>query len=63
MKTQDLLAHVRSQLKKRRGNWQAIADESGVPYFTLSKIASGATENPRWKTLEKLLPHLEDTAA
>jgi len=34
---------------------EAIATSSGVPFETLQKIAIGATENPRYATVEKLL--------
>lgn len=60
MTTSDLLGYVRAELKRRRGEWQAIADASGVPYFTLAKIAAGTTQNPRWRTLERLLEHFGD---
>ncbi|MEW5249393.1 hypothetical protein [Microbulbifer sp. 2201CG32-9] len=54
----DLLEKVRAQLQERRGQWRQIAACSGVPYFTLAKIASGVTENPRWRTLSRLSKQL-----
>lgn len=60
MASNDILEYVREQLKARRGEWQSIASASGVPYFTLSKIASGTTKNPRWKTLQSLAQHFEN---
>ncbi|MDP5208318.1 MULTISPECIES: hypothetical protein [unclassified Microbulbifer] len=54
----DLLEKVRAQLRERRGQWKEISERSGVPYFTLIKIANGATENPRWRTLARLSEQL-----
>jgi|13_taG_2_1085334.scaffolds.fasta_scaffold00133_33 predicted transcriptional regulator len=59
MATKDLLTDVRKGLKERRGIWQQISSESGVPYFTLSKIASGKTKNPRWDSVSSLAQWLE----
>jgi predicted transcriptional regulator len=43
-----------SELHRRRGEWQQIADDSGVPYFTIAKISQGVTKNPRYKTIVSL---------
>ncbi|MFD1216385.1 hypothetical protein [Microbulbifer celer] len=59
----DLLQQVKAKLRDRRGEWRQIAEASGVPYFTLAKVASGATDNPRWQTLSRLAEHLEQGAA
>jgi hypothetical protein len=40
-------AHFHERLQK-------IADESGVPYHTLLKIAKGETDDPRVSTVESL---------
>ena len=50
----NLLDSIRGQLKESRGDWVDISQASGVPYFTISKIASGVTANPRWQTVTKL---------
>lgn len=54
----DLLEWVKTQLHQRRGQWRQISERSEVPYFTLSKIASGATADPRWQTLSRLADEL-----
>lgn len=55
--TQDegLGAYLHRRLNEERGNWPTIANESGVPYGTLEKIAQGDTKNPQLKTIEPLL--------
>lgn len=45
---------IRRLLNERKGSWPEIARDSGVPYFTITKIASGASENPRIKTCDAL---------
>ncbi|MFS1525257.1 hypothetical protein ACL7TT_14295 [Microbulbifer sp. 2304DJ12-6] len=59
----DLLEKVRAQLRERRGQWKEISERSGVPYFTLIKIANGTTENPRWRTLARLSEQLSQEPA
>lgn len=41
-----LLDSVKKSLADSKGQWPEIATATGVPYFTISKIASGATKNP-----------------
>lgn len=48
------LALVKQKLEERRGDWQRIADDSGVPYHTLTKIAQGVVQDPRIRTVQKL---------
>jgi len=55
----NILEHIISELHLRRGEWKAIAKESGVPYFTIAKISQGVTKNPRWQTVEALQGALE----
>lgn len=50
----DMHQFVVEQLRLRKGDWKAISEASGVPYFTVSKIASGATEDPRISSCQKL---------
>jgi predicted transcriptional regulator len=52
------LKQIRTRLAKRKGLWPHIADEAGVPYYTLSKIATGLTKNPRLNTVERLSKYL-----
>jgi transcriptional regulator with XRE-family HTH domain len=47
-------AVVRSALEARKGEWQAIADGSGVSYSWLSKFVNGHIDNPGFGTLTKL---------
>lgn len=60
---QDLLVWVRKQLHARRGQWRQISQDSGVPYFTISKVSTGATPNPGWKTVRDLARELRRLAA
>lgn len=57
MPENDLLGRVVKALNDNKGQWTAISQASGVPYFTISKVATGATENPRWETVRKLASH------
>lgn len=50
----NLDAQLRAALESRRGDWQAIADQSGVSYSWLSKFANGHIPNPGYETLKKL---------
>lgn len=46
-------------LQSKKGDWRIIAQESGVPYFTLVKIAWKTTKNPRIDTVAKLAAYLD----
>jgi len=48
------LEWIIDELHKRKGEWRQIAEESGVPYFTIAKISQGVTKNPRWQTINAL---------
>jgi predicted transcriptional regulator len=65
MKPVSLLKSVRRRLPpaNEKGRLEAVAKESGVPFHTLLKIVNGQTENPRIKTVEKLLNYVEREAA
>lgn len=52
-----ILTFVRRKLDESRGQWVEIANASGVPYHTLTKIAQGATPNPRIDTVQRLVDH------
>jgi len=45
---------VRSALVARKGDWQRIAEQSGVSYSWLSKFVNGHIDNPGYATLTKL---------
>jgi len=55
----DLDQRVKALLNSHRGDWQAIADGSGVSYSWLSKFVNGHIENPGFATLKKLCAFLE----
>ena len=38
--------YVLNNLERHKGQLPRVADESGVPYRTLQKIASGETKDP-----------------
>lgn len=50
----DLLSFVKGELARRRGEWREISSSAKVPYFTLSKISSGATKDPRISSIQAL---------
>ncbi len=52
-----ILTFVRRRLDESRGEWVEISRVSGVPYHTLTKIAQGATPNPRIETVQRLVDH------
>lgn len=55
------LQWVIEELHGRRGEWKQIAEQSGVPYFTIAKISQGVTKNPRWGTITALIETLNST--
>lgn len=56
-----IITFVRRRLDETRGTWVAIAQDSGVPYHTLTKIAQGKTE-PRIGTVQLLLDYFRRVA-
>ena len=50
---------VLQMLDARRGDWQAVAEQSGVSYSWLSKFANGHIANPGFATLVKLANALD----
>lgn len=49
-----MLDYVRRRLHASVGQRGVISQATGVPYFTLAKIAQGRTLNPRAHTLQAL---------
>ena len=45
---------VRTLMQRQGVTSDRLAEISGVPKSTIDKIASGATDNPRYKSLQKL---------
>jgi predicted transcriptional regulator len=50
----DILQEVIDALHACRGSWQSVADATGVPYSTITKIAQGVTLDPRINTVQQL---------
>jgi hypothetical protein len=53
------IADIAARLQQHKGRWRQLAVETGVPYFTLTKIARGTITNPGIDTVNKLLPHIK----
>lgn len=49
-----MLAYVVRNLVASVGQRVAIAEETGVPYFTIAKIVQGKTVDPRVNTVQVL---------
>lgn len=58
-----MLDFVKDGLNACKGEWNDIADASGVPYSTLCKIAQGHTEDPRISSVQALFDYLTHRAA
>lgn len=54
---ESLLRLVRRRLAACRGQWGAVAQVSGVPYHTITKLAQGAVSDPRVSTVQRLLDY------
>jgi len=54
---ESILIFVKRRLEESRGYWPQIAASTGVPYFTITNIAQGKTEDPRVSTLQKLVDY------
>ena len=54
-----LLEFVKDGLERHKGDWPQIADETGVPYDTLAKIARGVIGDPGVRKVEKLAANLK----
>jgi predicted transcriptional regulator len=59
----DLLQYVLDQLESRKGQWPAIAEETGVPYDTITKIAQGQIEDPKVSKVQRLANYFREKAA
>lgn len=59
MTKKSLLETVIENLNKNAGSWPLIAEESGVSYHTLTKIASGAIKDPGVSKVEALARYFE----
>lgn len=52
-----ILIFVKRRLEESRGYWPQISTATGVPYFTITNIVQGKTEDPRVSTLQKLVDY------
>ncbi|WP_260435108.1 MULTISPECIES: hypothetical protein [unclassified Burkholderia] len=55
-----MLDTVLRRLNQVKGDWPRIADESTVPYQTITKIACGFVRDPRISTVQTLYDYFED---
>jgi len=58
----DLLSFVLARLKTREPAWTEVARDSGVPYDTLKKIATGVTGNPGVLHVQRLAEYFQASA-
>ena len=49
---------IRTVMQRQGVTSDMLSAMSGVPKSTIDKIASGATDNPRYKSLQKLMDAL-----
>ncbi|MFL9899040.1 hypothetical protein PQR71_12900 [Paraburkholderia fungorum] len=54
-----MLDTVLRRLNEEKGDWPRVADESAVPYQTITKIAGGFVRNPRILTVQALFDYFE----
>ncbi|MFM0647255.1 hypothetical protein PQR14_23270 [Paraburkholderia bryophila] len=54
-----MLTTVLRRLNQEKGDWPRVADESEVPYQTITKIAGGFVRNPRICTVQALFDYFE----
>ncbi|WP_243435492.1 hypothetical protein [Burkholderia pseudomallei] len=54
-----MLETVLRRLNQVKGDWPRIADESTVPYQTITKIACGFVRDPRVSTVQTLYDYFD----
>lgn len=59
--SENILDFVRRRLDECKGKWAYVSRDSGVPYFTIAKIAQGAVTNPRVNTVQALADYFNRT--
>ena len=59
---ESILVAERRQLGETKGRWASVAEQSGVPYHTLTKIAQGKVD-PRVSTVQRLVDHFAISSA
>jgi predicted transcriptional regulator len=63
MGPETIISFVQRNLKSTRGQWAEVARKSGVPYYTLTKIAQGKVNNPRVETVQRLIDYFNGAPA
>lgn len=56
----DILADLRDDLNRARGDLPAIAYAAGVSYTSLIRILTGRAQNPRYQTIQALRRALDE---
>lgn len=54
-----MLEQVIENLKLCKGRLPAVAEDSGIPFGTLRKIANGMTKNPKFESVQQLHDYFE----
>ena len=49
-----LMARIAAQLSRHNWSLKMLSDNSGVPYETIKKIASGKIQNPSLRTMRSI---------
>lgn len=62
MKSESLLDYVLRNLEEKKGLHREIADATGVPYSTLSKIYQRVTPNPGVQSIQALADYFKRAA-
>lgn len=50
-----IIAYVRRRLGEHKGRWPQIADDTKVPYGTITNIANGKSPNPELSSVQPLI--------
>lgn len=58
-RAEPILDYVKRRLQESRGDWPQISIETGVPYFTITNVAQGKSEDPRISTIQKLFDYFQ----
>ena len=51
---------VKARLERLRGQWQRVANESGVKYKTIKNVMQGKVKDPRSSNIDRLYTYLEN---
>jgi hypothetical protein len=56
---ESMLGTVLRRLNQVKGDWPRVAEESGVPYQTITKIGGRFVSDPRYSTVQALFDYFE----